>query len=454
MITPRSVSWVVAGTLLAAYSTLSVHRHRRMESTGYDLGIFEQGVRGYAHFRAPVAELKGPGFNLLGDHFHPVIAVIGPLYRLFPSPVTLLVVQSALLALSAVPVTRLWADRHGVRAGTCVGLGYGLAWGLQRAAVFDFHEIAFAVPLVARCVVLLAEGRDRAAAAWAVPLLLVKEDQALIVAAVGVLLFRRGERKVGAFLVLLAVTVAAAVTLVVIPAFNPDDSYKYFGVTEPDSDNPLLRLVTPVATKGLTVLALLAPTLFLGLRSPLALLLVPTLLARFWTSNPFLWGTGFHYSAVLMPIVFVAALDGLRRVRESGLPDRLAHGITKVAPIAIVTAALVPTLIGAQPLSRLMDPSYGRVPSRVGAAKAILAVIPDGADVAASNHVAPQLTGRCRVFKLAPAALALRPEWAVSEDPGPAVAGSGEGMTAPGLAGWGYRPVARGGGITLHRLRV
>ncbi|MBT2212057.1 hypothetical protein [Actinomadura sp. NEAU-AAG7] len=32
-------------SLLAAYSALSVNRHRQMRSTGYDIGIFEQSIR-------------------------------------------------------------------------------------------------------------------------------------------------------------------------------------------------------------------------------------------------------------------------------------------------------------------------------------------------------------------------------------------------------------------------
>jgi len=99
----RSVGFAVAGALFCAYAVLAVSRHLQIRTTGYDLGIFEQAVRGYAHLRAPVSELKGPHFNLLGDHFHPILALLGPVYHVFPGPYTLLVAQAALLALSALP---------------------------------------------------------------------------------------------------------------------------------------------------------------------------------------------------------------------------------------------------------------------------------------------------------------------------------------------------------------
>ena len=50
---------------------------------------------------------------------------------------------------------------------------------------FDFHEIAFAVPLLAFSLSALVRGRIRAAVAWALPLVFVKEDQGFTVAAIG-----------------------------------------------------------------------------------------------------------------------------------------------------------------------------------------------------------------------------------------------------------------------------
>lgn len=140
-----------------------------MASLSWDLGIFEQVVRAYAQLRAPVSDLKGPGFLILGDHFSPVTALLGPLYRLFPSPVTLLVAQAALFALSAVPVTRAAARLLGRRGGLALGLAYGLSWGIQRAVDFDFHEICFAVPLIAFSLEALLAQRPRAALWWALP---------------------------------------------------------------------------------------------------------------------------------------------------------------------------------------------------------------------------------------------------------------------------------------------
>ena len=100
-----------------------------METRSWDLGIFEQVVRAYAHLQAPIADLKGPGTNILGDHFSPVTALLAPFYRLFPTPVTLLVAQAALFALAAVPVTRARPGSSGAARGSRSGSRTGCRGG-------------------------------------------------------------------------------------------------------------------------------------------------------------------------------------------------------------------------------------------------------------------------------------------------------------------------------------
>ncbi|MEV7027653.1 DUF2079 domain-containing protein, partial [Kitasatospora sp. NPDC093558] len=185
---PAVLAWGLAAGFAALYACVGVNRHRRGLTKAYDLGIFEQAVRAYAHGRAPVVPLKGPGYHLLGDHFHPLIATLAPLYRVFPTPVTLIVAQALLMALAVVPLTRWAHEVAGPRAALVIGCATGASWGIVRAAADDFHEIAFAVPLLAFTVTALGRRRPLAAGLWSLPLLLVKEDLGLTVAAVGALI--------------------------------------------------------------------------------------------------------------------------------------------------------------------------------------------------------------------------------------------------------------------------
>ena len=130
---------------------------------------------------------QGRWGHLFGDHFHPIVALIAPFFRVFPTPVTLLVAQALLAAVSVIPVSRAAAAKLGTGAGRAIGLAYGFSWGLQQLVNFDFHEIAFAVPLLA-CSLSALVRANAGRGAWALPLVFVEEDQGFTVAAIGVLI--------------------------------------------------------------------------------------------------------------------------------------------------------------------------------------------------------------------------------------------------------------------------
>ncbi|MCX2185687.1 DUF2079 domain-containing protein [Streptomyces sp. SKN60] len=413
------LAWGIAALCFGLYAALSLSRHQLMLTTGYDLGIFEQAVRSYAHGDLPVAELKGHDYPLLGDHFSPITATIAPFYRVWPSPVTLLLVQAFLLALTVVPLTR-WAHRVAGSAGALViGLGYGVSWGIAQTVGFDFHEVCFAVPLIAFSVEALGNERWRAAVAWGLPLLLVKEDLGLTVAAIGAYIAYRGTRRLGIITAVTGLAGTAVEMLVVIPAFNPDGVFAYFDKVSDSSDagaldlfmRYTLGLVTP-ETKLLTLLMLLAPTAFFALRSPLIFIAVPTLAWRFASNNEAYWGTRFHYSAVLMPIIFGAFIHALTSIhRERSAKNRESA----VRRSLIVSAAFTVVMLPLFPFAQLAEGATWEPGPRVAVAHHVLDLVPDGATVAASNRLVPQLTNRCTVMVLGLPQNQENPEWVVAD---------------------------------------
>ena len=145
----RRDPWALAAALFVAYAVVSLGRYRHMATRSWDLGIFEQAVRGYAHFRAPVVDLKGPGHQHPRRPLQPRTVLLAPLLPAVPLPVTLLIAQAALFALSAVPVTRAAARLLGRAAGSRSVSPTACPGACSSAVDFDFHEICFAVPLIA-----------------------------------------------------------------------------------------------------------------------------------------------------------------------------------------------------------------------------------------------------------------------------------------------------------------
>ncbi|MEY9963260.1 putative membrane protein [Streptacidiphilus sp. MAP12-16] len=458
----RVQAWGLAGVFFALYCVLSVRRHQRMQSAGFDLGIFEQGIRAYAHGHAPVTLLKGPGFNLLGDHFHPLLVVFAPFYRLFPSPLTLLVGQAALAAVAIVPLVG-WAHRvRGPKVSAWIGLAFGASWGMAELNHFDFHEVCLAVPLLAFALAAAGQQRWKAAAGWGLPLLLVKEDLGLTLALLGGYIawkgVGRGPKRLGWALVAVGVLGSALEMLVILPSMNAHGSFDYWNEIASGSTQASVHANTPLQTvlhtfwppeKYGTVLMLLAPTAFVALRSPLVLLLLPTLGWRFVSANPHYWGTLYHYNATLMVIVFAAAIHALDRDRAV-LRGRLLRWLC--AASAVFTAVTVPIY----PLHEAFLPRTWTTPAQVGTAAAIMARIPDGAGVATSNRLAAQLAGRTQVSLIcSEAPPAAPPEWVLldatdpTEWPCPMPRMAAE--VAADQSSGRYHLITRQDGITLLR---
>ncbi|WP_166375984.1 DUF2079 domain-containing protein [Aeromicrobium phragmitis] len=360
--------WVVGILTAVVYAALSILRFRRFTVTSWDNAIFEQAVAAYSRFEAPIVPVKGPGYHILGDHFSPIYAVLGPVYRVFPYAQTLLVAQAVLIAISAGLITALGTRYLGGVVGSIVGLLYAGSFGVQSAVVADFHEVAFALPFLALAGAAFVEARYSRVLLWSLPLLLVKEDMGFTVAAIGVALWLAGERRRGLALAIAGVVAVGVVVGLVIPHFNSGDTYDYTGALGGES-GVLATLAAEPQRKLLTLALTFAITGVAALLSPWAVVTVPTFAWRFVGDNPYYWGTEWHYSLVLMPIAFVAMIDVLARRRRLIWPATVA---------AVVVTAV--TFVDS-PLTTLAKAETWQESPRAGAAEGAMEHVPDGAYV-------------------------------------------------------------------------
>ena len=215
---------------------------RTFQTSSYDLVIFDQAVRSYAHLHPGISIMKGvhngfgPDFSVLGDHWSPILAVLAPLYWVDNSPANLLVAQAVLFALAVPP---LWiftrrafgGGRKATAAAYLVAVAYALSWPIASALAFDFHEVAFAPVLTAVALERIQAGRLRTALLALAGLLLVKEDMGFLVAGIGVYLILSRprtlpkQRLAGAALVVAGIADGLIATYVLIPAMGGRADY-------------------------------------------------------------------------------------------------------------------------------------------------------------------------------------------------------------------------------------
>lgn len=393
-------AWLTGLAAAVLYTVFSVTQWNRLSSPSWDLGIFTQLGKAYSGFSAPIVPIKGEDFNLLGDHFHPLLVLLGPAYGLAPSGLTILIVQNLLFGLSVTVVTRAGMRLIGPLAGIAVGIAYALSWGLQSAVAAQFHEIAFAVPLLALSLEAVLRRRVLPAVVWGGLLVFVKEDLGLTVIALGLVVAWRLRTVAGLWLSVWGALWLIVSVRLILPALNAGGQYDYsdridVGGMIADPAGAVVDLVAGTA-KYQTLLLLLLAGGFLFLRSSLSLVLLPTLLWRFASSQEGYWGTEWHYSAVLMPVLFLALVDGvrsLRRDRRTWLRSTALIGVP-----AAVAACLM--LLPHQELAVLAEPGTYRQSERWDAAHRMMDLIPEESTVESGVVLMAYLVPETRVYWL------------------------------------------------------
>ncbi len=376
--------WVALTTL---YAAVSFQQYRRMDAFTFDLGFFEAVVRDYAHGRLP--ELPVTDTTNAALHFSPALVLLVPLVLLVSSPLTLLFAQAVAVGAGVVPLMRA--------AGTgwlpwVVAVSYGLAPGFGALIGFDFHEVALAVPLVSLSMAAMLRADHRAAVLWALPLILVKEDLGLTIAALGLVVYLRGSRPWGAFAMVFGTVSFLAIMTLVLPAINADaggfaDKYAPTGPAD------AWRILADGAGNKLrTVLFWLVPTGLLALRSPMLLLVaVPTFGWRFLSDRATYWDPWYQYDAVLVPIAVAAMIEGARLL-HGRIPELLRAGALATAVLG--TLVLVPQ----QALAQVWKPEFWRTPPVVAEVDRALDLIPTDSRVAASDNLGPRIALRTELY--------------------------------------------------------
>jgi len=390
------------GALVAAfagaYAVVGLFRHWYFASSAYDLGIFDQVIWRLSRFETPISSIKGH-INIFGDHFHPIIALLAPLYWIAPRAETLIVAQSVLLAASIIPVFAFARRRLSTGQATAVAVAYALFWGIQRAVWFDFHELAFAPLLIGIAINAVDLRRWRVLWLACVALWLVKEDMIPLVAGIGAWVFLFADRRQGLWLGAVSLLVFPIVILVVIPAFG-DADWAYESAFARLRAEPWMAPIIAVTPprKMLTVVLWLGPFMFLPLGSRWSLLAAFFGLQHLLSDSPTYWGYGAHYSAPIAPILAAGAADALSRIRNAvGTAGRRKWMVPALLTLMVVMSAILP---GRQAVLRVFTAKHYREhPDRATAAEAFARIPPD-ASVVAQGTIVPHLSHRDRIYML------------------------------------------------------
>ena len=392
--------WVVT------FSVLVVRRHHGFWDVDFDMGIQDQTLWLLAHGRG---FLTVRGLQVFGHHASPADLLLVPAYWLGAGPDFLNVFQVLALALGVIPLFLLARERNVASWGAGVLAGAFLLHPAVQFFSWDlFHpEVVAITPLL--CAYLCAVRRSwRWFALWSVLAVAWKEDVALAVVVLGILVWLRGDRRVGLLTSGIALAWFLAMTAVVMPAINGgslQSAELYSGVggsvggilktaaTDPgrltarvfsaSSREFAWRLVVPFG--GLPVLAL----------GPLAIG-VPQFLLDAVSDLSFTRTITMHYAALPVAALAIAMVEGVAL-----LGRRLGAMAVNPALVLVLSGALYGTLAwgpspaGAEYHNGWWPPA---VNPRLGTQRAAVAAVPAGAPVSAAYTLVPQLSERAEIY--------------------------------------------------------
>lgn len=343
------------GIVLFLLVVMPVLRYRALHSSFYDLGQYVTNYSGIA--------FDGLWSTAANTHLHLPMLVFAPIFRLAPSPVTLLLLQSASLIAGLFIYVRLWSL---LGAGpTWIGAAlYGLALPVWFSALADYHFEHLLFPLYGLyAIALLREPRSSPPVLMALAFAIcgIKEIYALTAAMLGLLTATLpGRRRTGIAIFAMSAVYFVAATSFVIPAFTDGrpigdlwgGAFGYLGATP---GQMLMTLITRpwvvleagnIPRKALFVTALALPFVYV-VRGPWAWLLPaapPAGIVLLSRSEAHIY-LGHQYTVAVAIALMVAAAVTLPSMAE---PVRSRWSMLSLAATAIVLV-----LFGPAPVSRL-----------------------------------------------------------------------------------------------------
>ena len=410
---PRFLLGVATAGFAAGFAGLAAIRHDAYWSGRFDLGNLTQAVWSTAHGHfLEMTDLQGHQISRLGAHFDPIVVGLVPLWRVWPSPTMLLVVQAVAVALGALPVFLLARKHLGSEwAGLAFALVYLLYAPTEWLVVDDFHPVALATPLLLAGFWFLDEDRLVAFAAVAGLACLTKEHIGFAVAAMGLWYAVTRRRRVGLLVAVAGIAVSLVAIAVVVPHYAPGGGSPFqsrydavggspAGIVKTALTDPATTLAAVTETRDLGYLFhLLLPLAFLSLLAPaVALTAAPEIVLNVLSDVRTQTSVHFHYTAAAVPGLVVAAIFGtarLRRRERQVVP--LLRGLVAAGLIATIAYGPVP-LWKHVPFGQSVGSSQYRVTARNHAADAAVALVPGGAAVSATNTMGAHLSARRHVY--------------------------------------------------------
>jgi len=341
--------WPVIILLVFAgiYSSISLVNHYNFRTYGFDLGIINQQLYDYAHFRWNRNTVMQPTFsNVLSDHFTILPMLFSPFYWIGGS-YTLLIIQILAILFGGFGVymfIKLRTDNEWLSHFAM--LHFFLIWGIYSALGFDYHDNVIAAMFVPWFFYYFYKEKWPASILFFILIMISKENMPLwfFFICLGLTMLNwKDKKKVKASAIFGLASIVCFITIVklIIPALaDPGRGYVHFdyNVLGQDFGDAIVNLIKdPIKYVGIfftnhtnspdgvgmkeetIAVFLISGGLILFRKSQYLLMLLPIFAQKFFNNDYGKWGLSAQYSIEFVPILAIGVFEILSEIKKKWL---------------------------------------------------------------------------------------------------------------------------------------
>ena len=438
---------IIVYTVVFSYYTIL--KYNAFRAYAWDLGIFNQAFWTTLHegklFYYTVELFVNPSGNFLGSHFSPILFLVLPVYYLHPAPETLLVFQSFILALGALPLYYFTKEKLNHRTAAVVFvLAYLIYPPLHGVNWFDFHVQAFLPVLFFSTMYSLKKEKWLLYFVFILLSLSVAENVPFVVVSIGLSCFWLYRKQVVQMIkeknlsdkrVLIPIlTIAIAVFWFLFALWikrtyfpiDPDyshfykavDNWSVLGIQDDPVKLPLYIILHPwkvldatvydAYVKLLYIILLFGPLQFLSFKNPQTTIAFVWLGPALLSNYPPYYLIGSHFPAYVIAFIFLAAVEAVsNKVVSNKNEKQYAASLKPYIKNILVLSLLFSIFIS--PLSPLLTtfrnnpPTFSdyqppSITSHELTLQTIVNHVPKNASVLTQNNIFPHFSSRSNAY--------------------------------------------------------
>ncbi|MDE3083126.1 MAG: DUF2079 domain-containing protein [Acidobacteriota bacterium] len=390
---------LAVGAYAAWFITLSMRMYDGYNYPPFDLSIFDQGLWLLSHGHSPFVTIMGR--SLFGDHTSFILLPLVVIYRLFPEPQGILVLQTLVLASAALPIFLIARRRlSSLWQASALAVAFLASPILQQGNLDQFHPEAIQVLVISWALYGALEWRPTLLAVTVLLALMVKEDAVMLVLPLTVRVALRRDRGTGVALGIAALVWAYLANYWVIPGYLHASSF-YAGRLPFGGVHGTLATLLHAPGAFFSYLAsqgrpfylwqLGATVGFVFLANPeIAAVGVLVAFENVLSNDVYMHQILYQYSLPLVPVLVVGATIGVARLRR-------ARWRAAAVVVTLVAALWTSAVWGFLPFSVNRVVAYQSTSARA-ALSALEARIPPDASVCAWYPLVAHLDNRVSIY--------------------------------------------------------